>query len=80
MLEVLLGGGARVYRYRLQDKAGAVDLPRAGGRGYDIELRDVSFGYREEHPILQVRAKPSALNSRPFPVGLSYCTPSPHTI
>lgn len=39
--------------HRHQDKVGAVDLPPAAGLGYDIELKDVAFGYREEQLILQ---------------------------
>ena len=41
----------------MQDKPGAMALPPAPA-GYDIELDDVVFGYREGQPILQVLARP----------------------
>ena len=40
---------------RLQDKPSAQELPPQHA-GYDIELKDVVFGYRDEQLILQVRA------------------------
>lgn len=36
----------------LQDRPNAVQLPASDG-GYDIELRDVTFGYNTAQPILQ---------------------------
>ena len=36
-----------------QDRPGAVDLPPASD-GLDVELKDVTFGYRDDQHILQV--------------------------
>ena len=43
------GGGA----LQIVDSPGSVDLEDSE-RGYDIELKDVTFGYREDQPVLQV--------------------------
>ena len=39
--------------HQVVDSPGAVEL-QASPRGYDIELKDVTFGYRPDLPILQV--------------------------
>lgn len=38
---------------QITDSPGAVELEDSD-RGYDIELKDVIFGYRQDQPILQV--------------------------
>lgn len=35
------------------DKPGAIELEDTGS-GYDIDLQNVTFGYRPDQPILQV--------------------------
>ena len=40
-------------RAEVADAAGAGDLPPPSGGGFDLELKDVSFGYRPEQPILR---------------------------
>lgn len=48
--------------------AGAVSLPEDRPQGYDIELRDVRFGYRPDQPILQARpARMLAALGKPGP-------------
>lgn len=38
---------------QVKDRPGAIALPESHS-GYDIELKDVVFGYRPDQPILQV--------------------------
>lgn len=38
---------------QVTDRPGATDLEDSE-KGYDIELKDVTFGYRADQPILQV--------------------------
>ena len=40
-------------RAQVADAPGAEDLPAPTGGGYEIELRDVAFGYRPGQPILK---------------------------
>lgn len=40
---------------QVTDKPGAIELEDTGS-GYDIDLDNVTFGYRPDQPILQVHA------------------------
>lgn len=43
-------------RAEVADAPGAKALPPAASGGYEVELKDVTFGYRPDQPILNVRA------------------------
>ena len=44
-------------RSQVKDIINAIDLPPSK-KGYDIRFKDVSFAYRDDQPILQVRPRP----------------------